>query len=114
MSLKRSIEDKIVVWEYEQFYVHGVEGRLETKLEKLSELYKDSLIEFAPVKKEYGRDFLAGFCFKPVVDVTLARAWNGEASIVTYGLNRNGSKQLMNEIVNKSHFSMNQAKLLSK
>jgi len=106
MSVKRSIEDKIVTWEYEQFCSHGILGRLEMELEELSRLYSYSTIEFAPVKKEVGRDFLAAFCFKPIVDFTLVRTRDGEASIVTYSLNKNGSKQLMKDIVNKSQFSV--------
>jgi hypothetical protein len=106
MSVKRSIEGKIVTWEYEQFCSHGIVGRLDMELEELNKLYSDNTIEFAPVKKEVGRDFLAAFCFEPAVDVTLVRAWNGEASIVTYSLNKNGSKQLMKDIVNKSQFSV--------
>ncbi|MGC8812173.1 MAG: hypothetical protein ACP5O8_01125 [Candidatus Aenigmatarchaeota archaeon] len=106
MVLKRSIEDKIVVWKYEELYVLGVEGELRMGLEELRELYKNTPVEFAPVKNEYIRDFLAAFLFEPPIDVTIARALDGEASIVTYSLDKDRSKQLVGDIVNKSQFSL--------
>lgn len=104
-SVKRSIEDKFVVWEYERLCILGLIGRLETPLERLNEYELN--IEFAPVKKEFAngrtRDFLAGFCFDPLVDVTIVKTQN-DSSIVTYSLDKKRSKKLVDELVQKSGF----------
>lgn len=105
--ITRSIEDKLVIWNYKQLYVLGIEGLLENELEELSEIYK-GLIEFSPVRWEpkYKRDFLAGFSLKPPVDITLSRAMDGKASIVTYSLNREKSGEIITDIVNNSGFEI--------
>lgn len=95
--LKSSIENNVVVWQYEDMSVLGVLGRLEKSLEDVA-LYQDKFIEFAPIKKEPKRDFLAVFYFNPPTDFTILKYPDGNASIVTYGLDKAGSIKLVNNI----------------
>lgn len=95
--LKSSIENNVVVWQYEDMSVLGVLGRLEKSLEDVA-LYQDKFIEFAPVKKEPKRDFLAAFYFNSPTDFTILKYPDGNASIVTYGLDKAESIKLVNNI----------------
>jgi len=99
MELKRSIENNLVIWEYEKLAVLGVYGRLDKPLEEIIELYNDSQLEFGRVKKEPNRDFLAAFYFEPPIDVTLVKTEGNEGSIVTYSLDRGESKKLIDKMV---------------
>ncbi|MBI4020466.1 MAG: hypothetical protein HY367_03975 [Candidatus Aenigmarchaeota archaeon] len=102
MQWKYSEEGYIATWEYERLYIVGLHGLLGTPLEWIGDLYDEGAVEFAPVKKEPGRDFLAGFSYRPPVDVTLVRKNNGDSSIVACGLDKMESKKLVSGIALKS------------
>ena len=83
---------------YYRLQVIGIEGKLGIPLEKVSELCNGLNLEFAPVKKEVEGDFLAAFCFKPVIDIALDKIGDN-SSIVTYSLDENASEKIRDEII---------------
>ncbi|MBI2583336.1 MAG: hypothetical protein HYW25_01595 [Candidatus Aenigmarchaeota archaeon] len=118
MAVAFSIGKELVARRHERLHVIGVLGRLDVPLERVRELYKGEMrmdvpigtsvypTEIAPVKEEpqYGRDFLACFHFTPPVDITLARAYDGESSIVTYSLDDSRARQLIRDITRNIGF----------
>jgi len=103
MNVKVSLEENLVFLEYEKLCVLGVLGKYSGGLNEVKNLYKKEDVEFAPVKEEVGRNFLAGFSFKPVVDITIVQCPN-EASIVTYSLDKNGSGDFVKDLIARSDF----------
>ena len=104
MLFRHSIINTIAYYEYKELLLLGVQGNLEFSLHELSELLKDSAMDFAPVKQEYSRDFLGVFCFEPAIDITLVRFPNTESSIVLYGLYKNESQIVLDKIIRRSGF----------
>ena len=99
----QSIDGKLVIFEHKKLCVVGCIGNLRNPLEQFDELYKNESIEFAPVRNEENRKFLAAFSFNPVIDITLAQ-YLRESSIVTYSLDKNGSKSFVEDIIKRSGF----------
>lgn len=105
MEVRVFEKDKLVFFEYERLYVIGALGRLEKLLGDIESLYSNESLEFAPVKQEANRDFLAAFNFRPVVDVTFVRCPSSESSIVSYSLSKNKSIELINDLIKKIGFA---------
>ncbi len=103
-DLTHSINGNYVNWNYEHLYIIGIEGDLDITLEEVIKRNKD-LVEFAPVKKEPNKDFLAGICFEPVTDITIAKGFHSCASILTKSLDNEKSKKLIMNIVKNSQFN---------
>jgi hypothetical protein len=106
MGIERSTDGKFVIWRYDRLRVLGILGILERQLDELEELFKDKsqIFEFAPVKKELGRDFLAAFYLDPPIDFTVVRNLSGESSIVTYSLDEDKSREIIDSFVERSGF----------
>ena len=103
----QSIDGKLVIFEHEKLCVVGCIGNLRNPLEQFDELYKNESVEFAPVRNEENRKFLAAFSFNPVVDITLAQYLH-ESSIVTYSLDKDGSKSFVEDIIKRSGFILSE------
>src|SRR5438309_483127 len=106
MSFPTSLNEALIERKYDNLVILGVEGRLTRGLESIQSLYLDKSqeFEFAPVKKERDRDFLAAFYINPPVDLTIAQYPSTEASIVTFSLSKEKSKELIEDVVKKSDF----------
>jgi len=106
MSFPTSLNDALVEKRYDSLIILGVRGRLNKSLESIHPMYSDKKeFEFAPVKKEQNRDFLATFNADPPVDLTIDLYPTSESSIVTFSLNKEKSKELIEDLVNKSGFA---------
>jgi hypothetical protein len=89
----------------EKLYVLGVFGKLEKSLKDVGVMCADDLLEFAPVKEEVNRDFLAGFYHPPGVDVTLAKSHrNSDCSVVAYSLSEQEARGVVGGVVRESGF----------
>ena len=97
MGFEFNVQENIAEWSYDKLHVLGLIGNCVSPLENLSKHFKHEQFEFAPVKNERNRDFLAGFHFKPAVDITVVRA-NGESSIVNFSLNREKSRDIADRL----------------
>ncbi|MBW2981418.1 hypothetical protein KY343_00930 [Candidatus Woesearchaeota archaeon] len=90
--------------QYEKLSVRCVQGMLGISLDELAKLYADDLIEFAPVKKENNRHFLAGMYIESPVDVTVDKYFDNRSSIVAASLDHDRSKEVVYDIAEKSGF----------
>jgi len=99
----QKLKDFFVVRAFDRFSIMGIEGTMEKSLEEFRQQYKGN-VEFAPVKKEPERDFLAGVSLKPLVDTTIARS-NKSASIFTVGLDYKKTKIILEEVAEASGLS---------
>nr|MCK4929981.1 hypothetical protein [Nanoarchaeota archaeon] len=102
MSLEKNIDDHLLKSQYEKMHLLGVQGILQDSLSDFTQTYKGNLVQFAPVKKEPNREFLAGVCFESFVDVTIARGYGGGSSIMSYSLDHKKSLDVIKHIVKKS------------
>lgn len=99
----QKLEDFFVVHALNNINIMAIEGTMEKSLEEFRQQYKGS-VEFAPVRKEPKRDFLAGVSLKPLVDTTIARS-NKSASIFTVGLDYKKTKIILEEVAEASGIS---------
>ncbi len=90
LSLGRSLDRNFVIWEYEKLCVLGL-LMYPPSLEKITQLRQEMSLEFAPVRKEEGREFLAGISFNPVADITIAQ-YLIESSLVIYSVDKERSR----------------------
>ena len=104
MSFTRTMSNNLVTWNYEDLYLHGMLGYLEMPLEDVAGKCKDTVLDFAPVKPETNRDFLAAFGYQPPIDFTLVRMHDGESSIVTYSLNKDATEHVIARFIQDTNF----------
>ncbi len=111
MGTEPIIKKDYFYFQYRNQYVRGVLGRLESPLEEIDDVCKTEQLEFAPVKVEAQRDFLAGFCFSPIIDITIDKCRNNEASIVAYSLDNDRSAKVIDYIIKKAGFEVQEPEL---
>jgi hypothetical protein len=105
MGLNLTKGEEFFEFQYNKLSIRCVQGRLDKSLEELAELYVNDPIEFAPVRQEVGRYFLAGIYFEPPADVTVDKLFDGETTIVVYSLNHDRCVEVVNNIMERSGFS---------
>ena len=103
-QLKTSKHDDFVEWRFKGLYVMGVMGKCDIPLDKWSQICNTHQLEFAPVKEERYRDFLAAFSVQTPLDITIAQYSRGseETSIVVYGCEENISREIVGGIIRNS------------
>lgn len=111
MPTEPIIKKDYFYFQYRNLYVRGVLGSLEKPLEEIDDICKNEQLEFASVKVETQRDFLAGFCFNPIIDITIDKCKNNESSIVAYSLDNDRSAKVIDDIIKKSGFEVQEPEL---
>ncbi|MEM7813475.1 MAG: hypothetical protein QW548_01070 [Candidatus Aenigmatarchaeota archaeon] len=106
MPIRVAIERHVIALEYGKLCALGACGRLQMPLDDVEGLYADGQLEFAPVKPEHGKDFLAAFHLYPPVDITAVRMADGKASIAAYSLDKPKSLLLVEGFVEKTGFEL--------
>ena len=106
MTTIHSVNNGLVLWQYEDMHVLGIQGTMDILLDNIKELCKDYALEFGNVRREAHRDFLAAFCFETPIDITFARAHDGEASILTYSTDKDKSMELIYGLAEKSRLKV--------
>ncbi len=102
LLLERSFDGNFVIWEYEKLCVLGL-LMYPSSLEKIAQLRQGSSLEFAPVRKEEGREFLAGISFDPAADITIAQ-YLFESSLVMYSIDKERSRVFAEDLGKKCGF----------
>jgi len=95
-------DGELVLWKYEKLCVLGIMGYLAAPLYKISEMYGDDSVEFGPVQRRPGRDFLAGFGVRPMVDVMIVKKPENNASVAVCGLDEKGLARFVQRLVETS------------
>lgn len=108
-----STEKELLVWSYDRLRVLGLQGTLRRGLDEIERLYSDDEnFEFAPVKIEPKRYFLAAFHFSPPIDITVTKAlpdsYNpDDTAIVLFSLDEPKSREILKEFIKRSGFLPN-------
>jgi len=98
------------VYKYERLFARGVQGGLKQTLQEIFPDGSTGPLEFAPVKIEPRREFLAGFYASPPIDITLDRYPTGDASVLAYSLNPESLEKTVNDVVERSDMDIIQPK----
>jgi len=102
MSQEYIFTGNYVRFMHERLNIFGLLFREGIKLDEIHELFPK--IEFAQVKKAIERDFLAGFCMEPIIDLTFVKLPNLNGSIVAYTLQETEAEKVIEDIVKAAGF----------
>jgi hypothetical protein len=94
------------MFNYEKLHILGILGDLENTLEHVSSLCANKNLEFAPVTMSNNNPLLPGIYYPPLVDITIDRFPNKEASMVLYSLDKQKAMDVMREVGEKSGFKL--------
>ena len=99
--------DCYIILKHRDLSVIGLRGNLNASMSETRELIaRTSALETAPSKRETGRDFLALFdTTQPILDITLVRLDDGDASFVGYSLSEVKLQSKIEEIAAAISFS---------
>lgn len=99
----RTIDGNYIVWAHDIYSVTAIEGTIVRPLEGL--LQSSDKVEFGRSRiepRENNREFLAGWHYKPPLDITLTSYPDGNASISVVALDKELGRATVEELVAKT------------